>query len=164
MIRLTYAGIGARGAAGADTAFAAGAPASQRTLFLPWQWYRGHGGRDCRTLSAEQIDRGLAVASALHPAWHHCSPAARKLHARNAALLLGADTAVPVDAVVAWSARGAVTGGTGMAIRIAQEHGIPVLNLGVLQPRAVCEHFERIRMAAPRTVLTTAPMQVGEAQ
>ena len=71
MIRLTYAGIGARatphavleqmtviavwlarkgwhlhsgGAAGGDTAFAAGAPASQRTLFLPWRGYRGHGG------------------------------------------------------------------------------------------------------------------------
>ena len=161
MRQLVYAGIGARatphavlehmtvmaawlarkawhlhsgGAAGADTAFAAGAPASQRTLFLPWQGYRGHGGRDCRTLSTEQIDRCLAIASSLHPAWHRCSPAARKLHARNAALLLGADTTMPVDAVVAWSARGAVTGGTGMAIRIAQEHGIPVLNMGVLHP------------------------------
>ena len=169
MIRLSYAGIGARatphavlermtviaawlarkgwhlhsgGAAGADTAFAAEAPASQRTLFLPWCGYRGHGGRDCRTLSTEQMDRCFAIASDLHPMWHRCSPAVRKLHARNAALLLGADTAVPVGAVVAWSAQGAVTGGTGMAIRIAQEHGIPVLNLGVLHPRTVCERLE----------------------
>ena len=190
MIRLTYAGIGARatphavlermtviavwlarkgwhlhsgGAAGADTAFAAGAPAGQRTLFLPWQGYRGHGGRDCRTLSAEQMDRCLAIGSALHPAWHRCSPAVRKLHARNAAIL-GADCDTLVGAVVAWTSGGAITGGTGLSICIAREHGIPVLNLGVLHPRAVCEHLERIRMAAPRTVLTTAPMQVGGAQ
>ena len=189
MIRVTYADIGARatphavlermtviaawlarkgwhlhsgGAAGADTAFAAGVPASQRTLFLPWCGYRGHRGRDCRSLSAEQMDRGLAIASDLHPVWHRCSPAVRKLHARNAALLLGADTAVPVGAVVAWSAQGAVTGGTGMAIRIAQEHGIPVLNMGVLHPRTVCERLEAIRIAAPRT--GPAAMQVGGAQ
>ena len=110
------------------------------------------------------MDRCHAIASVLHPAWHRCSPAARKLHARNPALLLGADTAVPVDAVVAWSAQGAVTGGTGMAIRIAQEHGIPVLNLGLLCPRAVCERLETIRIAALRTVPAATPMQVGEAR
>ena len=191
MATLTYAGIGARatpasvlanmtvmagwlarrgwhlhsgGAAGADTAFAAGAPACRRTLFLPWQGYRGHGGSGCRALSAEQMDRGLAIASSLHPAWHRCSPAARKLHARNSAIVLGASTDEPVDALVAWTVGGAVTGGTGMAIRIAQEHGIPVLNLGVLHPRAVCERLEEIRIAAPRTVPAAAPQQVREAR
>ena len=51
-----------------------------------------------------------------------------------------------------------------MAIRIAQGHGIPVLNMGVLHPRTVCERLERIRIAAPRTVRGAAPMQVGGAQ
>ncbi len=135
------------GAAGADTAFAAGAPPGLRTLFLPWPGYRGCAGPDCRTLSADRMDRCLSIASALHPAWHRCSPAARRLHARNAAIL-GADTATPVDAVVAFTVAGAVQGGTGMGIRIAHDRSIPVLNLGLLHPRAVCERLEEIRIAA----------------
>ena len=38
-------------------------------------------------------------------------------------------------------------GGTGMAIRIAEAHGIPVLNLGSMAPRAVCERLAAIRRA-----------------
>ena len=175
MTQLVYAGIGSRatpsaileamttiaawlarrgwhlhsgGAAGADSAFAAGAPAERRTLFLPWPGYRGCRGPDCRTLSADRTRRCLAIAADLHPAWHRCSPAARKLHARNAAILLGQDTDTPVHAVVAWTSRGLVSGGTGMGIRIAHDRGIPMLNLGVLHPRAVCERLEEIRAAA----------------
>ncbi len=175
MTQLVYAGIGSRatpwpiletmttmaawltprgwhlhsgGAAGADSAFAAGAPAGTRTLFLPWSGYRGCRGPDCRTLSPERMRSCLAIAADLHPAWHRCSPAARKLHARNAAILLGRDADTPVHAVVAWTSRGLVSGGTGMGIRIAHDRGIPVLNLGAMHPRAVCERLEEIRAAA----------------
>ena len=175
MTQLVYAGIGSRatpsaileamttmaawlarrgwhlhsgGAAGADSAFAAGAPAGSRTVFLPWPGYRGCRGPDCRTLSADRTRRCLAIAADLHPAWHRCSPAARKLHARNAAILLGQDTDTPVHAVVAFTPEGAITGGTGMGIRIAHDRGIPVLNLGNMHPRAVCEQLEKIRAAA----------------
>ena len=178
MTQLVYAGIGSRatpravlesmtamsawlarrgwhlhsgGAAGADSAFAAGAPAGIRTLFLPWPGYRGNAGPDCRTLGADRTRRCLAIAAALHPAWHRCSPAARKLHVRNVGIL-GVDTAAPVDAVVAWTDGGAVRGGTGMGIRIAHEFGVPVLNLGSMQPRAVCERLEDIRAAASPAV------------
>ena len=139
------------GAAGADSAFAAGAPAGTRTLFLPWPGYRGNAGPDCRTLGADRTRRCLAIAAALHPAWHRCSPAARKLHARNVSIL-GADTAAPVAAVVAWTVGGAVRGGTGMGIRVALRYAIPVLNLGSMHPRAVCERLEEIRAAAPPAV------------
>ena len=175
MTQLVYAGIGSRatpssvlevmtimaawlarrgwhlhsgGAAGADSAFAAGAPAERRTVFLPWPGYRACRGLDCRTLSADRMRTCLAIAAALHPAWHRCSPAARKLHARNAAILLGDDADTPVHAVIAWTSRGLVSGGTGMGIRIAHDRGIPVLNLGVLHPRAACERLEEIRAAA----------------
>ena len=89
----------------------------------------------------------LAIAADLHPTWHRCSPAARKLHARNVSIL-AADTDAPVDAVACWTLDGLPTGGTGMGIRIAHDRGIPVLNLGVLHPRAVCERLEEIRAAA----------------
>ena len=178
MTQLVYAGIGSRatpsavlesmtvmaawlarrgwhlhsgGAAGADSAFAAGAPPAIRTLFLPWPGYRGNAGPDCRTLGAGPTRRRLAITAALHPAWHRCSSAARKLHARNVAIL-AADTAAPVDAVIPWTVGGALRGGTAMGIRIPHEFSIPVLNLGAVQPRAVCERLEEIRATAfPRT-------------
>ena len=90
----------------------------------------------------------MAIAARLHPAWHRCSPAVRKLHARNGAVVLGRQLDRPVDAVVAWSPGGAITGGTGMALRIAAEWGIPVLNLGAITPRAACEQLQAIRRSA----------------
>ena len=133
------------GARGADAAFAVGAPAGSRTLYLPWAGYNGHRGPHCRVASAAELAACMTVAERLHPAWSRCSPAVRKLHARNAAILLGPGLDRPVDAVVAWTPEGAVTGGTGMALRIAAERGIPVLNLAVLTPRAVCERLRAIR-------------------
>ena len=171
MNALTYAGIGARatppsiltamtvmagwlarqgwrlnsgGAAGADSAFTEGAPASQRTLHLPWSGYNGCAGPDCRVLAPSELQSCLDIAARLHPAWDRCSPAVRKLHARNAAIL-GVGLGRPVDTVVAWTPGGSVTGGTGMAIRIATEAGIPVLNLGSMTPRAVRERLLAIR-------------------
>ena len=136
------------GAAGADTAFANGAPAALRTLYLPWPGYNGHGGSDCRVLSPAELSACMDIASRLHPAWNRCSPAVRKLHARNAAVLLGATLDRPIDAVVCWSPDGAVVGGTGMALRIAAERGIPVFNLGLMSPREVCERLLVIRRSA----------------
>lgn len=171
----TYAGIGARatpkpvlddmatisawlartgwrlssgGAHGADAAFADGAPAGARTLYLPWPGYNRHRGADCRFPSPSELAAWMAVAAPLHPAWPRCSPAVRKLHARNAAVILGPGLDRPVDAVVAWTPEGAVTGGTGMALRIAADRGIPVFNLAVLSPRAACERLQAIRRAA----------------
>ena len=175
MTALTYAGIGARatpaavladmtlisawlartgwnlasgGAHGADAAFAGGAPAGQRTIWLPWRGYNGHGGPDCVVLSRSALSACTEIAATLHPAWGRCSRAVRKLHARNVAILLGETCDRPVGAVTCWSPGGGVTGGTGMAIRIAEAHGIPVLNLGSMAPRSVCERLAAIRRAA----------------
>ena len=177
MTTLTYAGIGSRetpaavladmetmagwlartgwrlssgGADGADSAFAAGAPVEQRTIWLPWRGYNGHRGPECRVLSAAAMTACMEIAAPLHPAWERCSPAVRKLHARNVAILLGERLDRPVDAVVCWSERGEPVGGTGMGIRIAESRGIPVLNLGAMSPRAVCERLAAIRRAADR--------------
>ena len=134
------------GAKGADTAFAAGAPAGQRTIWLPWRGYDGHRGPDCRVLSAEVLSKSMEIAAPLHPAWDRCSLAVRKLHARNVAIL-GVTFDRPVDAVVAFTSGARVEGGTGIAIRIAEAHGIPVFNLGSMAPRAVCERLAAIRRA-----------------
>ena len=172
MATLRYAGIGARatpagvlsdmtvisgwlartgwelatgGADGADSAFAKSASAGQRTIWLPWRGYKELCGPDCRVLSAAEMSACMAIAAPLHPAWNRCSAAVRKLHARNAAVLLGETLDRPVDACVAWSPGGRIEGGTGMAIRIAEVRGIPVFNLGSMSPRSVCERLAAIR-------------------
>ena len=175
MTALTYAGIGARatpaavladmtvmsawlartgwhlasgGADGADSAFAAGAPTGQRTIWLPWRGYNGRCGPDCRVLSPSAFSACMEVAATLHPAWDRCSPTVRKLHARNVSILLSETREHPVDAAVCWTAGGLVSGGTGLGIRIAAAHGIPVLSLGSMSPRLVCERLAAIRRAA----------------
>ena len=186
MTQLAYAGIGSRrtppdvlrqmtvlaawlerrgwhlhsgGAAGADTAFAAGA-ARARTLHLPWPGYGNHAGPDCHAPSGDRYRSCVAIAEAVHPAWHRCKPGARKLHARNVSILLGRDLDSPVLAVVCWTDRGRVTGGTGMGLRIAAIRDIPVLNFGSMPPRAICEALEDIRARHHRPgapACTTAP-------
>ena len=136
------------GAKGADTAFAEGAPAGQKTIFLPWPGYNGHRGPDCVALSGSELRACMEIAADLHPAWERCSQSVRKLHARNVAILTDRTCDRPVDAVVCWTAAGLVAGGTGMAIHIAEAHGIPVLNLGSMSPRTVCERLAAIRRAA----------------
>ena len=135
------------GADWADTAFAGGAPAGQRTVWLPWRGYNGHRGPDCRVLSPEALTTCMRIAAGLHPARHRCSPAVRNLHARNVSILLGETLDRPVAATVCWTSQGRVEGGTGMSIRIAEAHGIPVFNLGSMSPRAVCERLAAIRRA-----------------
>ena len=174
MTQLSYAGIGSRktpaetlgqmtilaawlarrgwhlhsgGAAGADTAFASAAVGA-RTLHLPWPGYDNHAGPDCHVPAGEIYRRCIDIASSHHPAWQKCRQGARKLHARNVAILLGRDLDTPVRAVVCWTRYGRDVGGTGMGIRIAQTFDIPVLNFGSMHPRDICYRMEEIRATA----------------
>ena len=121
------------GADGADSSFAAGARPQQRTIFLPWTGYNGLSGPDCQVPTNNQLQQCLAIAERLHPAWHKCGQGVRKLHARNVSILLGPDLHRPVRAVVCWTERGQTVGGTGMGLRIAAEHDIPIFNLGFVK-------------------------------
>ena len=116
--QLTYAGIGSRktpptvlndmktmaqwldrqgwrlhsgGANGADTAFAQGARANQRDIFLPWASYNQHQKDPfAQPLAPDRQKSALKMAAALHPTWHKCNNTTRQLHARN-----GGDTPWP---------------------------------------------------------------------
>ncbi len=175
MKNFTYAGIGARatprpvlanmtaianwlaregwllatgGANGADAAFARGTPNGSRSLYLPWDGFNGHRGPHCHAPGPGELAAWTEAARQAHPAWDRCSIAVRKLHARNAAVLLGPGLDSPVAAVVAWTPGGAVTGGTGLALRIADAHGIPAFNLARVSPRETCLRLRAIRAAA----------------
>ena len=132
------------GAAGADSAFARAAPEGQRTVFVPWQGYNRWDAAACRVLGAREIEAMREAAAAHHPAWERCGEKVRDLHARNVAVLLGADMGQAVDAMVCWTDRGRVSGGTGMAIRLARHHGLPVLNLAETEPREAMRRLEGI--------------------
>ena len=176
MTPLVYAGIGARktpepvlavmrrmawylvekgwhlntgGADGADRAFVEGSPVL-RTVFLPWPGYNGWRGPRCVTYTKASLDFFSSVVADHHPAWERCSPAVRKLHARNVAVVFGAraNGLTPSRAVVCWTEGGGVTGGTGLAIRLAETAGIPVFNLATMHPRDVCLAMNRIAREA----------------
>ena len=174
MFPLAYAGIGARktpgpvlavmrrmawylaskgwhlstgGADGADRAFAEGSPVL-RTVFLPWRGFNGWRGPGIVSFGDKALAKLQPFAAAHHDAWERCSPAVRKLHARNVAVIGGAGVTVPVSAVVCWTKGGRVTGGTGLAIRLAETAGIPVFNLATMHPRDVCIAMNRIARQA----------------
>ena len=69
------------------------------------------------------------IAARHHPAWNKCTEYVRRLHARNAKIILGNDLKTPVKFVVCWTSNGTDIGGTGLGIRIANTYNIPVYNL-----------------------------------
>ena len=176
MTLLVYAGIGARktppavlavmrrmawylvekgwhlntgGADGADRAFVEGSPVL-RTVFLPWPGYNGWRGPGVVAFEDKALSKLYPFAAAHHDAWERCSPAVRKLHARNVAVVFGARASgiTPTRAVVCWTEGGRVTGGTGVAIRLAETAQIPVFNLATMHPRDVCLAMNRIAKAS----------------
>ena len=137
------------GADGADSAFAAGAPPDRREVIVPWQGYNGLGtrvgdGSACRVLTPAEIEAMRPLAAPHHAAWERCAAKVRDLHARNVAVVLGTDLKQPAHAVVCWTKDGRDIGGTGLAIRLAQHHRIPVLNLAEMDMRAAMDRLERI--------------------
>ena len=100
------------GAKGADSAFEAGASLTE--IFY----------------ANDATPAAIEMAAKYHPAWDRCNPYVRKLHGRNNMILLGKDLTVPVETVICWTPGGSGGGGTGQAIRVAQAHEIPVLDMG----------------------------------
>ena len=119
---------------GADTAFEAGAERGKgpREIWLPWPGFNGRtaDGAATRVAVNNQANRDLARQS--HPAWHVLRDPVQKLMVRNVHQILGPDpgTSSPSDMVICWTTDGAGEGGTGMAIRLAERHAVPVVDLG----------------------------------
>ncbi len=122
------------GADGADTAFEQGVmDPRHRAIFLPGDWFNerraGFGGcYDSAKLPAWQ--EALETVDHFHPAPNNLSAFARKLMARNAMQILGPSLDRPADLVITWTEMGLRKGGTGQALRIAEEYGVPIINLG----------------------------------
>lgn len=105
------------GAAGADTAFMRGAR-------------RAGGAAEIFRPEGAIPRAAFATVSRFHPAPHRLGPMARRLHARNAQIILGENLDDPVSFVLCWTPQGDGSGGTGQGIRIANAYNIPVIDLG----------------------------------
>lgn len=158
--------MGARGwimrsgaAPGADEAFERGAPLGRRELYLPWKTFGNRWNADC-IVPSEKFKgpvymEALKIAQRHHPGWHNLQEGARKLMARNVFQVLGQDLKTPSAFICCWAPdtrmEGGkivnVKGGTGLAVRMAVEFGVPVYNLDLPDHlRAMRSLIEKYRL------------------
>ena len=129
------------GANGADTAFEAGVTSdSSKHIYLPWGGFNDRPrGPSCDRLPGNCGHywwQAGEIAATLHPAWRYLTSGAKRLHTRNIFQVLGDDLRSPALFVVCWTKDGAEdapsissrTGGTGTAIALAFNMGVPVFN------------------------------------
>lgn len=130
------------GAVGADTAFAAGSAYS--VIFT---------ARD-----AVGQPRWVELAQRFHPNWPACVARGDyvcRLHARNSAIIMGADLTSPVSFVICWTPGGLGGGGTGQALRIARHYHIPIVDLG--DPKTLAHMVPIMQTLVGQPVILTTP-------
>ena len=129
------------GAEGADSAFELGADraaredrtAARKEIYIPWNNFQQRSAQEPGVILASALPKAheaMEMAKRYHPAWERLSHGARLLQSRNTYQILGRELDDPSGVVICWTEGGTIKGGTGQALRIAQDLGIPVLNLG----------------------------------
>lgn len=126
-------------AIGADSAFEEGCTGAKE-IFIPWEGYND------RSILEEGVYVGATALTIEHAMHYHPNPAAlkqgaKKLHARNSAIVGGLHLDDPVDMVICWTVNGEVAGGTGQAMRIAIDNEIPIFNLAIDKDWDLLEQF-----------------------
>lgn len=128
-------------AEGPDTAFEQGAPLALRRIYVPNARF-GKRPREHIIVPAEvnlvTWLRACTMAERLHPLGRHMPQETRELMGRNVYQVLGDNLRTPSEFVICdapdpvYDAQGRVKdvdGGTGLAVRLAYEHGIEVFHL-----------------------------------
>lgn len=115
---------------GSDYSFERGAQ-DKCIAYLPWPGFNSHLKSIATLVVPEFTPEAMALAEKYHPAWGRLSAGAKKLIARDGFQVLGPDLKTPVNAVVCFTDKGLVKGGTGQALRIAKDYGISILNMGL---------------------------------
>ena len=138
---LAKAGIVLRsgGAVGADSAFEKGCnevDPGLKEIYLPWNGFDpAQNGNpryaDNRVIFADQASsRHLEMARKYHPNFDKLGRGGKALMARNGSQMLGRNMEKASDFVVCWTKNGKEVGGTGQAIRMAEDLGIKTYNIG----------------------------------
>lgn len=117
------------GAEGADEAFMSGSTNMQ--VFIPWKGFRQSDSPYVHNFSSPRGEQAEMAVEFYHPNPKRLSIGARMLMARNTYQVTGWNHTEEElsDLVVCWTTDGKDSGGTGQAIRIAKDLGVPVVNL-----------------------------------
>tara|TARA_R110002096_G_scaffold372344_2_gene565781 strand:+ start:98 stop:631 length:534 start_codon:yes stop_codon:yes gene_type:complete len=114
---------------GADYAFEKGAT-SNCIVYMPWSTFN----KDKEVLGVPRTqqlrDEVLKIVYKHEKYAKDLSDGVKLIKSRNVYQVLGEDLKSPSDLVVCWTPYGEVTGGTGLAIKIATANNIPVINVG----------------------------------
>ncbi|MFW5992000.1 MAG: hypothetical protein ACOCQN_02275 [Halanaerobiaceae bacterium] len=130
------------GSPGADTAFELGAirASGKYEIYLPWEGFgkrEGQGYIDAESLP--NYEQAVKMARNFHPDFEGLDCTSQKLIIRDSYQVLGRDLNTPCRFLICWtpdaclsnSMRSEETGGTGQAIAIAADHGIPIYNIKI---------------------------------
>ena len=118
-------------ALGADQAFANGANKVQGPieLSLPWgnyeaAWVNTLHNKNITVFHDKTHTKAAESVHKYHPGAARLTQGVLKLHARNYLIIEGCKL------IICWTPEGKISGGTGQALRLSQDMGIPVMNLG----------------------------------
>lgn len=119
-------------APGADMAFELGVTNGNKEIYIPW---KGFAGSD--SLLYTQMEEAHYIASQYHPNWKNLKESVKKLMARSTMQILGKQLNDPSKFVLCWTpdacmsakTRTRKTGGTGLAISLASNLNIPIINM-----------------------------------
>ena len=127
------------GANGADQAMEDGhtiGVIENASIYLPWNNFNGKSSNMRGYINSTKLmtyEKAKEIASGVHPAWDKCKHGTQALHTRNVFQILGSSLKSPSDFVICYAeptgTKGYVKGGTGTAVKIAIDNGIPVYNL-----------------------------------
>jgi hypothetical protein len=115
------------GSPGEDTAFENGCDLAggRKEIYLPWRGFNRSNSPLFNTPA-----EAMTIALRVHPGLRARSWRVCKLRARNVCQLLGNSLNEPSDVVIAWTEGGVTSGGSATVLQLAEERGIPVINLG----------------------------------
>lgn len=118
------------GADGADRAFERGCKKRHGDceIYLPWA-----GFNNSRSNLIVRNEKAFEIAKHYHPYWDNLKDGAKKLQARNSHQVLGADLKTPSEFIICYTKDGKGEGGTGQALRIAKDFGIPIFDAGAYE-------------------------------
>ncbi len=113
---------------GADWAFEIGAQ-EVCTAFLPWASFNSHLQSNAKKIIIEPNAELIELVYKFHPAAHKLTQGAMRLMCRNVCQILGEGLKSPTDIVICWTRDGKNSGGTGQAMRMADNYKIKIINL-----------------------------------
>lgn len=127
------------GADGADTAFEQGCKSVNglKEIYLPWKGFNDNKSSHYLSSKPEFILCEKAKEAYFENEWEYLKPPIKRLMERNVYQVLGETLDSPSEFVLCWTNDGCSsaedrtrqTGGTGQAITVASQHGVPIFNI-----------------------------------